>query len=227
MKEFKIRASAIGKIMTAPRSKSETLSETAKGYLREWYISEKYGRTKEIRSKFLTKGNEAEEKSITLLNEYFLKNGKRILLKKNDEHHENEHMTGTPDLLPLDEVFDVKSSWDLFTFPFFDTECTNKMYWWQLQGYMHLTGREKASICYCLTDTPEALIFDECRRISYERGLGGEIPDDLEAEVRKNHIFDDIPLEDRIRIFQVKRDDSAIAQIREKVEECRNFLSQF
>ena len=36
MKEFKIRCSAIGKIMTNPRSKTETLSKTTKTYLEEW-----------------------------------------------------------------------------------------------------------------------------------------------------------------------------------------------
>ena len=36
MQDFKIRCSAIGKIMTDPRSKSEALSETTKTYCRQW-----------------------------------------------------------------------------------------------------------------------------------------------------------------------------------------------
>ena len=38
MKEFKARASSAGKLMTAPRNKSEVLSETTKSYIKEWLI---------------------------------------------------------------------------------------------------------------------------------------------------------------------------------------------
>lgn len=207
--------------------KGENLSETAKSYLREWYISEKYGRKQAISSKYLTKGNVAEEESITILNDYFLQNDRQILLKKNTEFFENEYMIGTPDILHSDEVFDTKTSWSIFTFPWFDIEITNRDYYYQLQGYMELTGKKKASLCYVLTNTPEFLIFDECRRESYARGLGGEIPPELEEEMRKLHTYDDIPLSERVKIFEVKKDEDAIRQIREKVEVCRNFLSTF
>lgn len=227
MKTFKCRSSAIGKIMTSPKAKSETLSETSKDYLKQWYIEEKYGRIKEIDSKFLQKGLQAEENSISLLNEFFLKNGREIFLKKNPTFFENDFITGTPDLILSDEIFDIKTSWDLFTFPFFDKECENKAYYYQLQGYMALTGKKKASLCYCLVNTPENIIFEEARKISFKNGTGGEITDELEAEVRKNHTFDDIPLEERIRIFDIPRDEEIIDSIYAKVEECRTFLLSF
>ena len=226
MKNFKIRASACGQILTTPRKKGEHLSETAKNYLKTWWISEKYGRKQEIKSKYLTKGNVSEEASITILNDYFLKNGRQILLKKNTEFFENEYMTGTPDLIHGDEVLDVKSVWTLFTMPFFDKTCPSPEYYYQLQTYLALTGKKKASLCYVLTNTPEFMIYDEARRESYARGYGGDIPHELEEEIRRLHTYDDIPLEDRIRVFDIPRDDNAIAAIYEKVEACRDFLSR-
>jgi hypothetical protein len=227
MKTFKCRCSAIWNIMTSPRAKTETLSETTKSYLKQWYIEQKYGRRKEIDSKFLQKGLQAEEASISILNRFFVKNGREIFLKKNPSSFENDFLTGTPDLIFQKEIWDIKSSWDLFTFPFFDTEVPTKGYYYQLQGYMALTGLEKSSLCYVLTNTPESIIYDEARKLSYKNGLGGEITEELEENTRKNHTFDDIPLEDRIRIFEIPRDDSVIEEIYGKVEECRGFLLSF
>ena len=213
--------------MTAPRSKSETLSETAKSYLRQWWIEEKYGRRKEISSKFLEKGLKNEESGISLLNDFFLKNGREIFLQKNEKSFEDDFLTGTPDLIFQKEVFDMKCSWDIFTFPHFATECENKAYLYQLQGYMALTGLKKASLCYVLTDTPEPIIFDEARKISYKNGFGGEISDELEELVRGKHTFQNVPLEEKIKIFEIQRDETVIAEIHEKVEECRKFLNSF
>ena len=50
---FKCRASALGKLMTNPRSKSETLSQTTKSYLEEWVKEQIYGIKKQINSKYL------------------------------------------------------------------------------------------------------------------------------------------------------------------------------
>jgi hypothetical protein len=45
---LKIRCSALGKIMTNSRSKSEVLSKTCKTYLQELAIEEMYGIKKEF-----------------------------------------------------------------------------------------------------------------------------------------------------------------------------------
>ncbi len=44
-------------------------------------------------------------------------------------------------------------------------------------------------------------------------------------EIRKNHIFDDIDLNNRIKIFDVKRDEDRIARIKYVVEGCRWYLN--
>jgi hypothetical protein len=64
MKDLKIRCSAIGKIMTSPRSKGEVLSATTKTYIKELVLEHKYGIKKEINSRYLDKGNQVEDMAI-------------------------------------------------------------------------------------------------------------------------------------------------------------------
>jgi hypothetical protein len=58
---MKIRCSAIGKIMTNPKTKGESLSQTTKTYLQELAVEEIYGIRKEFSSRYTDKGNEVEE----------------------------------------------------------------------------------------------------------------------------------------------------------------------
>jgi hypothetical protein len=52
LKEFKIRCSAIGQIMTNPRSNTEVLSETTKTYCQNWVKEQIYGIEKQIKAAF-------------------------------------------------------------------------------------------------------------------------------------------------------------------------------
>jgi hypothetical protein len=112
---MKVRCSAIGKIMSAPRNKSEVLSQTAKTYIHEMVLQDKYGIRKEFSSRYTDKGNEVENESINLVNQV-LDVG---FIYKNEEYFENDWITGTPDVNTEQVLLDVKSSWDGSTFPFF------------------------------------------------------------------------------------------------------------
>ena len=59
---MKIRCSAIGKIMTSPRTKGELLSETAKSYVQDLFKEKELGISKEFWSRYTDKGNECEER---------------------------------------------------------------------------------------------------------------------------------------------------------------------
>jgi hypothetical protein len=76
---MKIRSSAIGKIMTNPKTKGESLSQTTKTYLQELAVQKVYGIRKEFSSRYTDKGNEVEELSIALCNDVL---GFRIHLQK-------------------------------------------------------------------------------------------------------------------------------------------------
>lgn len=214
---FKIRCSSIGHIM-AYADKPE-LPKGAETHLRNWSKSKLYGRSKEIGSKYLTKGNKVEEQAINLLAEY----QNEAFWFKNDQYFEDDHMTGMPDVLRLDRVVEIKSPWDWATFPAFESKIPESNYWWQCQGYMALTGKDFAQLCYVLCDTPEDQIYREAKYKALE--LGCDV-DDIIEDVEKSMTYGDIELGSRIKIFDIHRDERAIQNIRNRVEACREFLGK-
>ena len=204
--------------MTSPRSKSEILSQTAKTYVEEQVLLAKYGIVKTFNSRYTDKGNLVEDESIKLASEV-LELG---FILKNDEHFSNDWVTGTPDVNTANLILDVKSSWDATTFPFFATEIPTKDYYYQLQGYMWLTGKQKSLLVYCLVNTPLDMVQDEIRRAHWNANLLEESLD-LIDEVQKRHNFDHIPDNRRVKVFEVERDDEVIEQIKERVELCREY----
>ncbi len=220
MNTFKIRCSAIGKIMTNPRTKGELLSQTAKTYIEEQVIQDKYGIKKQFYSRYTDKGILVEDDAIKLVSD-ILDLG---FTWKNEDHFSNDFMTGTPDVNTDTVLLDVKSSWDATTFPFFATEIPTKDYWFQLQGYMELTNKTESLLCYCLVNTPEEMVEDEVRRAHWNANLLEESID-LRDEVQKRHNFDHIPDNRRVKVFEVKKDEAVIEAIKERVELCRDYYN--
>jgi hypothetical protein len=218
---LKIRCSAIGKIMTNSRSKSEVLSKTCKSYLEELALEEVYGIRKEFSSRYTDKGNEVERESIDLAQDV-LDMG---FMYKNTEFFENDFLTGTPDVNTDTCLLDVKSSYDASTFPFFAEEIPNKDYMYQLQGYMALTGKRKSILAYCLVNTPYDIVEDEIRRAHWKHHLIDE-SDELRAEVEAKHVFDHIPMEKRIKTFDVRYDKDIVKAIYDRVKECRVYYDE-
>ena len=143
MKQFKIRCSQINKIMGASKP-SGGLSQTAITYLKDWYA----GDNEEIFSKYLNKGNECENEAIQEVGYYF----GIFDPVKNTESFENEYITGTPDLIADNVVFDTKCSWNHKTFLDSVYNPINPDYYAQLQGYLKLTGLNHAELCYVLLE---------------------------------------------------------------------------
>jgi hypothetical protein len=207
--------------MTNPKTKGETLSQTTKTYLQELAVQEVYGIRKEFSSRYTDKGNEVEELSIALCNDV-LNLG---FIYKNEEHFENDWISGTPDVNTDEILLDVKSSWDATTFPFFDTELKNKDYLYQLQGYLWLTNKTEALLCYCLIDTPLQIVEDEIRREHWKASLIEESLD-LRAFVQSKHTFAHIPKEKRLKTFKIVKDDVIIENIKTRIEECREYYNE-
>jgi hypothetical protein len=193
---FKLRASSSGKVMTNPRVKTETISETTKSYVKEYLISEIYGIKKQINNKFLSKGiwleDEAIDKAIEWLDIPFA--------LKNEQFFEDDFFCGTPDLILDDEVLDIKCSWDAFTFPLFENEIPTKDYFYQLQVYMHLTGKRKARLVYVLLNTPEELVYEE------------------------KHYYDNMDKKYRIKTYDIEYSEEVIADLQERVTNIRNYI---
>jgi hypothetical protein len=218
---MKIRCSQIGKIMTAPRNKSEVLSQTTKTYLLELAVEEKYGIKKEFWSRYTDKGNQVEDEAITLVNDV-LDVG---FIYKNEENISNEYITGTPDI-NTNVLIDVKSSWDAFTFfeKVVEDELKNKDYYYQLQGYLWLTNKDEALLCYCLIDTPLQIVEDEVRREHWKQNEIGE-NDDIRAYVEAKHSFTHIDKQKRVKTHVIKRDEKTIEAIKTRIEECREYYT--
>jgi len=182
--------------MTNPRSKGEVLSQTTKSHLEEWLKSEIYGIRKQIKSKYLDKGNAVEDLAI----DYAAAELGWLFAIKNEEFFEDEYFCGTPDVMLEDTIVDIKSSWDCFTFPLFEDEIPNSDYFHQLQVYMHLTGKRKATLCYVLMNTPEHLSYEE--------------PQDY-TEVASKY---------RIKTFNIEYDTEVIDKLIERVKISREYI---
>lgn len=201
------------------------LSETCKSYLVQTYILEKYGRVKEVTSKEMKKGILIEDDSINLVS---VIDG--FLYSKNTERFSNDFITGTPDIINGDEIIDVKSSWDIFTFLSNIQDPISDMYYAQLQGYMALTGAKIGTIAYCLTDTPQSIVEGEKYNLLRHLDVATEEDPMYKKEVQKlerNRTFGDIPIEERVLTFSISRDDDYIEKTYRKVEKCRAFLYDF
>lgn len=230
------RCSELHNLLTDPRKKDEDLSVGTKTYLKEVFIAEKYNRYKEIDSKYLDKGNECEDDSLTLLGEVT----NRFLLK-NTERKNNEYITGEWDTVSGDVVIDVKTSWDIFTF---SNAIPKKEYIAQLNGYMWLLGLEKAELAYCLVDHTESTINGLWIKESYKTDTI-DLSDQRRYQIAKNHIYtqdyfdvmksayfpkadtsDFITLSkvERIKTFEIQRDEKLIEKLKTRIELSREYL---
>lgn len=233
---YAFRCSSLGALMTNKQGKSDTtclaeLSESCKQTLIEIIISRKYNRQKDIANKYIEKGLAVEEDAVTL---YSRLEGK--FFKKNTHRIISDDIQGEPDLYKGNSIFDaehiidLKSSWDVFTFFAVKTKPINKDYLYQLNGYMALTGAKSATLAYCLINTPEPMINDEKRRLFYKMNvLTEENPEYKKAceLIERNMTFDDIPMEDRVIKFELKRDDELMDKVYKRVPWWREFMNEF
>jgi len=218
---MKIRCSSLGKIMTAPRSKSEVLSQTAKTYVEELAKEHLFGIKKVFKSRYTDKGNEVEDKAIELTEEVL---GFEFLTK-NEDYFENDYIKGTPDIITHSLVIDVKSSWSGDTFPFFETELPNKDYYYQVMGYMWLTGKKNALISYCLINTPEEIVNDEIRRTAWGK-YEIEPSEETIRDVMAIHNFDHIPKDRRVKAFHVEYNEGVVNEMKTRIEYCRTYFNE-
>jgi hypothetical protein len=217
---MKIRCSSLGKIMTASRSKNEALSQTAKTYIEELAKEHLFGIKRVFKSRYTDKGNEVEEQAIELTEDVL---GFEFLTK-NEKYFENDYIKGTPDVITTSLIIDVKSSWSGETFPFFETELPNKDYYYQVMGYMWLTGKKNALISYCLINTPEEIVNDEIRRASWNK-YEIEPSEETINDVRSIHNFNHIQKDRRVKAFHVEYNEGVINEMKARIEECRRYFN--
>lgn len=221
-----IRCSSLACLFTEPQAKADKeaglLSKTAKSHLIETYAREIWGIEQDITTPQMKKGTIAEEDGITTLSRV----DKRFYTK-NTERKENEWLSGHADIVEEDEIVDIKLSWNALTFLPKLIEPIDKVYEYQLQGYMWLYNKPKGRISYCLVDTPDNIIQSEKYRLLRSMDVVSEEDPSYQIAARKlesNMKFSHIPPELRVINHYVDRDDEIIAKIPAKVERAREFL---
>jgi len=218
MEQFKCRASQIGKILTNDRS-GKGMGETAKTYAKEWLISQITAKEKDIKSKYLERGNAMEESAINRVAKYY-----NCELVKNDINLENDFFTGTFDAKNNERVIDTKVPFDAFTFPFF-AEKIDPDYYGQLQIYMHLTGLKKASLCYCLENGSDEQIERASWKIAKELEKDEPDIDDWE-QAEKELSYDNLDENLRIKVFEFDYDEDFIKKAEERVLQVREYIEK-
>lgn len=202
MSELIFRCSSLGDLMTNPRKKTETLSETAKSLVKQMVKKKLFNYHIDIQSKYFDKGNAVENDSVELYNEVHFTN-----YEKNSERLTNEYITGECDIDTLTKIIDIKSPWSKDTFPATPEDGIDKKYEWQLRGYMWLWGREESELAYCLTNTPEFLL-------EWENNLSIHVVEDVDPILR-------------VTKLHFKRDKDIEKEIIERIKAARKFGKEY
>lgn len=218
---FLFRCSSLGRLMTYPEK--DTLSAGPKTFLSEKLNEELYGKSGVIQSKYFEKGILCEEEAISMYGSFKNKN-----YSKNQERFNNEYITGEPDLIYDDIIIDIKCPWNYATFPFTSKSIPtkDKGYYWQLQGYMGLTGLKDSVLAYCLVDTPDGIIFNELNIAARKLGLDvDDLPQKLQDEIWDSHKYENTKIKHRIKEFKVERNQKDIDSIYKRVDLARDYLN--
>lgn len=255
--EILFRCSGLSNLMTEPRSKADKeagmLSESAKAHCIDVFVSKMYGRREEVKSKYLDKGNQREEDSITLLSRQ-----SKIFFKKNKERLSNGFITGEPDLFlgsdirNAQQTFDTKTSWSAHTFYRQRFNPLPDAYKWQGVGYMWLTGAVRHTVAFCLVNGTVQAINDEKRRLMWSMGITDEMNagDGFKKammQIERNHIFNlqefldenpgydlyhslddwryDIPPKERLHQITIERSEDEILLVSRKIIAARKYIN--
>lgn len=202
---FKCRASSLHKLMTNSRVKSQPLSDTAKGVIRDFYLENQYGYRKFTGNKYTAKGLQLEDLAISTLSDYLFLN-----LFKNQTRITDEYFTGECDILLDDSIRDVKCVWSLDTMPLTQDEAEKKVkkggYDWQGQCYMHLYDRDVHYVDFILLPTPTDLLKH-----------------DDEYYYHSEEFVNQIPLHKRIKTVKIERDNTKIEQAIQRVKDSQDY----
>jgi hypothetical protein len=199
---MKWHPSSLGKLMTTPKSKGENLSQGAKTYIRQVAKQDFFGYRVELDNKYINKGKDQEQDSIDLLNSVRFTN-----YKKNEVRIADGYLTGECDILAEDRVIDIKTSWNLETWPATPGEAHDNDYEWQGRAYLMLYDREIFELVFCMVTTKDEFL-NQWEQIDLHR-------------------VDHIAPEKRITSVIYERDLEKEQLIREKLIFANEYYSQY
>lgn len=229
--EILFRASKVGALTTNPKSvkdkEANNLSEGAKTFVEEVWLQKNHNYRDVVVTDQMIKGNEGEQDAMDLI----LKVRKDGIFRekyKGEQLH-NSYVTGNPDIVitKIRSVEDTKCSYNVKTF--MSAQMTN-IYEWQLRSYMWLLRDngiiiDTARVIYCLVQTPERIIEEEKKRFYFKFGCDESNQDyiDICRQIDINHNIDHIPLENRLKSFEIKHDEDKIKFLEAKIWKAREY----
>lgn len=243
------RPHSLGDIMSGVKKGwSVEDSLTCKRKLIKIHREIKYSRYYRFSNKYTEKGIKQEGDAITL----YCRNRGGVFLKKNTERVNNLWFTGETDVKPIKtesgkETVDLKCSWSLDTFPHTAVDKPDSDYEYQGQAYMDLTESDNHIIAYCLVNAPASLILREKDMLYYKLDKPDQENEEYKQgkiDIEKNMIFDldqfardnpdfpmdcedwqyDIPMKERVVEFSIKRSETEINKIKNRISDCRKWM---
>ncbi|MGL4641324.1 MAG: hypothetical protein ACRCVX_16555 [Shewanella sp.] len=209
----------LNEIKNAPFDWACVLPATCTAFLQKWAKDKAYGKRVSVTSRTLEKGNKAEIDSVALVSTYVPELS--MCEKYEGSFFENDWCKGMPDIIH-DGMYiaDTKTAYTHETMPLFDASALND-YWWQVQGYMWLTGIKKSMVIYCLVDMPEDMLTKKAR---YE--IGFDYTKDQFEAYAKNYRYSDVDPALRIIRYDIDYSEQATCQIAERVKNCRLYIQK-
>ena len=147
-------------------SKKFKLSDSSKKELNKIVQYEKSGRSNILYAKYLDKGIAKEKEARDLISDILGMN-----LVKDSERRTNQWVSGERDVYHDELLIEIKSAWSFESFNNILLEKENELYLRQNDSYMDLWGIKEGLICHVLVDTPNSLVDDEIRRLSYKEDI--------------------------------------------------------
>lgn len=207
------RCSSLYKLMTEPKTKADKdaglLSQTAKSYVYEQWLFDRYGFDSFKGNKYTEQGNVLEDEAIiasgNFYGRFYMKNERRVA---------NNLITGECDIYdPANSlIIDTKNSWSIGTHPFLQEHAEAKTkecgYDWQGQGYMWLYDVEHYEVHYHLFPCPAECLgkFDDTYQLI--------------------DLVERIPAEERLTIVRFNRDEEKIKRIQEQCEKAQRYYEE-
>lgn len=214
---FKARCSRVADLLG-----DKGFGKTGESYVQD-YLTEKWcGYRKDFSNKYTRKGLEMEPEGIDLVARVY----DLGMLMKNPDRRDNGKLTGECDIWRpgAKQIRDIKCSWNAYTFPKWESICTNKVYISQANGYMDLWDIDDYKLDYCLVDASEKQIVSEYWKAHRIADIDGdEVNGDLYDEVRSKMIHSHLPEEQRVKTFSIHRNENLLTLIDTRIDLAREY----
>ena len=251
-KEMLFRCSAVGNLIPEPKlvadKKAGKLSKTAESYLNQFLFEYKYGRREGFSTNATKKGTQTEGDGTHVLNMVM-----KTRYKKNEVRYNNDFLTGEPDIIGKDLIIDIKAAFSINSFlgkdaiesiykwqlagycklldkrkgaiaytlnntplEIIKSEITSSYY---KNGLVDLTDEDKAKIALNHIYTDKHIVDG-----NYVNGFWDYAKDYLGIFEDVQVPFIEVPIEKRLRYFEVEFTDEDFEKLDTQIEKAVKYI---